>query len=113
MSLEQIIALSVGGVILLAIVVYMVLHQRKKVIEWLKYAVAEAERLLGSKTGQLKLHMVYDWFCEKFPVLAAILPFSVFSAWTDTALDVFRKWLETNVHVERYIKEGENGTLHG
>lgn len=106
MSNEQIIILSVGGIILLMVIVYMVLHQRKKVIEWLKYAVAEAERLLGSKTGQLKLHMVYDWFCEKFPILAAILPFKVFSAWTDTALDVFREWLETNVNVKKYIKEG-------
>lgn len=113
MEVKDIIALAVGGVILLGIVVYMVLNQRKKVIEWLKFAVTEAERLLGSKTGQLKLHMVYDWFCEQFPVIAAIVPFRVFSAWTDTALDVFRKWLETNVQVEQYIKEGDNGVVHG
>ena len=100
---SDIIALCIGGAILVGIVFYLVINQKKKIIEWLKYAVAEAEKLLGSGTGQLKLRKVYDWFCEKFPFISAILPFKVFSAWVDTALLVMNKWLETNDKIEVYV----------
>ena len=106
--MSEITALCVGGAILVGIVFYLVINQKKKIVEWLKYAVAEAEKLLGSGTGQLKLRKVYDWFCEKFPVVSAVLPFSVFSAWVDTALDVMNKWLETNGKIESYVT-GERG----
>lgn len=105
---SDIIALCIGGAILVGIVFYLVINQKKKIVEWLKYAVAEAEKLLGSGTGQLKLRKVYDWFCEKFPVVSAVLPFGVFSAWVDTALDVMNKWLETNGKIESYVT-GERG----
>lgn len=108
MTMSEITALCVGGAILVGIVFYLVINQKKKIVEWLKYAVAEAEKLLGSGTGQLKLRKVYDWFCEKFPVVSAVLPFSVFSAWVDTALDVMNKWLETNGKIESYVT-GERG----
>lgn len=103
METKDIIALIIGGVILVGFIAYMVINQRKKVIEWLKYAVCEAERILGEKTGQLKLRAVYDWFCDKFHVLAAILPFRVFSAWVDVALETMHKWLECGNKIGDYI----------
>lgn len=103
MEIKDMIALSIGGVILLIIVGYLIFHQRTKVIKWLIWAVTEAEKQLGEKTGQLKLHTVWSWFCEKFPAMSAILPFKVFSAWVDVALDTFKAWLETNRHVADYI----------
>lgn len=103
MEIKDIIALIIGGVILVGFIAYMVINQRKKVIEWLKYAVCEAERILGEKTGQLKLRAVYDWFCEKFSVISAIVPFKVFSAWVDVALETMRKWLETGNAIGDYI----------
>lgn len=112
MDLKTIIALSVGAVILLIVTAYIVTNQKNKVIEWLKWAVAEAEKLLGTGTGQLKLRQVYDWFCEKFPFAAAILPFRVFSAWVDTALDTMKEWLESNKSVAAYIGGESNGNLH-
>ena len=115
METKDIIALSVGGVILIGVIVYLAVNQKTKVIEWLKYAVVEAEKLLGSGTGQLKLRQVYDWFCEKFPVIAAIMPFPVFSAWVDVALDTMKKWLEIGNPIGDYIlgkDGGNNGTLH-
>ena len=112
MEIKDIIALSIGGVVLAIIVAYLICNQRKKIIEWLKYAVTEAEKLLGSKTGQLKLRQVYDWFCEKFPFAAAILSFRVFSAWVDTALDTMKEWLESNKSVAAYIGGESNGDLH-
>lgn len=103
MEIRDIIALTIGAMILVIVIVYMVTQQRTKCLEWLKYAVAEAERLLGEKTGQLKLRMVYDWFCEKFPIIASILPFKVFSAWVDVALQTMDKWLECGNKIGDYI----------
>lgn len=103
MELKDIIALSVGGVILLGTIIYIICNQKSKVIEWLKYAVTEAEKLLGSGTGQLKLHAVYDGFCEQFPVISAVVPFPVFSSWVDVALKTMDKWLETNSDILGYV----------
>lgn len=111
MQTNDIIALAVGSVILIGVIIYMLVNQRSKIIEWLKYAVAEAEKLLGSGTGQLKLRQVYDWFCEQFPVIAAVLPFRVFSAWVDIALQTFDKWLDNNNFVAYIGYTG--GKKHG
>ena len=104
MQVSDIIALAIGGVIGIIVIVYLIVNQKKKVIEWLKFAVTEAEKLLGEKTGQLKLRQVYDWFVEKFPVVAAFLPFRVFSSWVDVALETMRKWLEDNKSVANYVE---------
>lgn len=104
MQISDIVALIIGGIIAIIVVVYLILNQKKKVIEWLKWAVSEAEKMLGGGTGQLKLRLVYDWFVQKFPVVAAFLPFRVFSAWVDTALETFRKWLDENKNVANYIE---------
>ena len=115
MQLGDIIALSIGGVILVIAAAYLITNQRTKVIEWLKFAVVEAEKLLGSGTGQLKLRQVYDWFCEKFPTTAALLPFAVFSAWVDVALETMKRWLELGNPIGDYIlgkDGGDNGTVH-
>lgn len=104
MELKDIIALAVGGVILIGVIIYLVVCQKEKVKEWLKWAVVEAERLLGTGTGQLKLRQVYDWFCEQFTFLSAIVPFKVFSAWVDVALETMEKWLSENKQITAYVK---------
>lgn len=103
MNLQNTILLIVVIIAIIAMAVYLVHNQQTKVIEWLKFAVTEAEKLLGGGTGQLKLRKVYDWFVEKFPFLAAIIPFKVFSAWVDVALEQMRCWLNNNPSVESYI----------
>lgn len=75
-----------------------------KVKEWLKYAVCVAEQELGTGTGQLKLHKVYDMFVEKFPVFAKILPFSVFSSWVDLALEWMKEQLDKNATIKAVIE---------
>ena len=107
MNVSDIIALSIGAVIGIIIIVYLCKNQKDKVIEWLKYAVAEAERLLGDGTGQLKLRLVYDWFVQKFPAVAAVVPFKVFSAWTDVALSTMKHWLEVGNPIGDYIMEAK------
>jgi len=77
-----------------------------KTKEWLKWAVCVAEEELGSGTGQLKLHYVYDMFVEKFPVFAKVLPFDIFSKWVDLALEWMREQLDKNANIKAVI-EGE------
>lgn len=77
--------------------------QIAKVKEWLLWAVAEAEKKFGSKTGQLKLRYVYDLFTQRFPFVAKVISFEKFSALVDEALEKFNKILESNVKVEEYV----------
>jgi hypothetical protein len=107
MQITDIIALSIGVVIGVIIIIYLIINQRHKVIEWLKFAVTEAEKMLGEKTGQLKLRQVYDWFVQKFPFVAAVVPFRIFSGWVDVALETMRKWLEDNKQVLNYVENNE------
>ena len=81
--------------------------QLKKVREWLLWAVIQAEKALGSGTGQLKLRSVYDLFVVRFPWLAKIVPFDMFGKMVDDALAEMRELLENNEDVAAYI----NGTL--
>jgi len=89
--------------IILAICVVAYALATNKAKEWLKWAVCYAEEQLGSGTGQLKLRMVYDMFVEKFPVLASILPFGIFSKWVDLALEWMRDQLEKNENIRLTI----------
>lgn len=74
-----------------------------KAKEWLKYAVLVCEQELGSGTGQAKLRRCYDLFIEQFPVLASVLPFSIFSKWVDLALEWMRIQLENNENLRLTI----------
>ena len=51
--------------------------------EWLKFAVLEAEKNLGKKTGSVKLRMVYDMAVNKFPWIVDLVTFDMFSFWVD------------------------------
>ena len=76
--------------------------------EWLKWAVTQAEKELGSGTGQLKLRRVYDMAVEKFPWLLKLVPFEEFSMWVDEALIWLNKQLESNKAVISMIKGGDD-----
>lgn len=78
-------------------------EQIKKVKEWLLWAVLEAEKELGRGTGMLKLRYVYDLFISKFPWLAKIISFELFSALVDDALDEMRELLNKNDAAAEYV----------
>lgn len=78
--------------------------QLAMVKEWLLLAVVEAEKALGSNTGQLKLRYVYDMFCGKFKYLAMIMSFNQFSLLVDEALEVMRNMINNNQEVRNYIE---------
>lgn len=105
MTSEQIMAIVIGAMAVIIIIGYLLCNQRSKITEWLKYAVVEAEKYLGGGTGQLKLRQVYDWFIEQFPVVAAFVPFSVFSAWVDEALMTMDEWLSNNKNIKKIVED--------
>lgn len=103
-----IIIIAVGVVVGVAIHKFIktpTSEQMKQVKEWLLYAVIEAEKALGSGTGQVKLRYVYDKFLAKFPVVAALISFETFSFLVDEALERFSALLEENENVQNYLEE--------
>ena len=79
-------------------------QQIENLKEWLKWAVTEAEKELGSGTGQLKLRRVYDLALAKFPWIARLVPFEEFSMWVDEALIWLGKQLESNKAITNMVK---------
>lgn len=81
-------------------------EQVKNIKNWLLYAVTEAEMALGEKTGQLKLHMVYDMAIGKFAWLSFV-PFELFSTWVDEALVTMRDMLSKNDVINNIVVNNE------
>ena len=81
----------------------IVLGDKKRAQEWLLWAVTEAEKELGSKTGVLKLRLVYDWFINQFPLLSKFITFEEFSAMVDEALERMDHYIRTNTAVFDYV----------
>ena len=79
--------------------------QLEKLQEWLLYAVTEAEKALGSGTGQLKLRFVYDMFVTKFPALSRVISFELFSSLVDKALEKMNNLLSSNEKIKEYVEE--------
>lgn len=80
--------------------------QLAKVREWLLWAVTEAEKELGGGTGKLKLRQVYDLFVTRFPWLAKIVSFELFSGMVDDALAEMRDMLAQNKAVKEFVEGG-------
>lgn len=70
---------------------------------WLVWAVAEAEAVLGSKTGQLKLRYVYDMAVIRFPIMSKLLPFGMFSKLVDAALAIMEDMITNNSSIAEAI----------
>lgn len=81
-------------------------QQIAKVKEWLKWAVTQAEKELGSGTGQLKLRYVYDLFVKQYPDIAVIISFDAFSDYVSEALEWLNNQLETNPNLKNIVEGG-------
>lgn len=79
-------------------------EQQNKIREWLLFAVIQAEKELGAKTGQIKLRYVYDMFLSKFPALVGVITFEQFSQLVDEALEQMKHLMETNNNARYYIQ---------
>lgn len=108
MSAQTVIVLVIVAIALISYSYYFIKLPNKQrvasVKEWLKYAVVEAEKALGTGTGQLKLHYVYDLAVKQFSWLAGLIPFETFSGWVDEALDWMNKQLEENQAAAAYVE---------
>lgn len=82
-------------------------EQMKKIQEWLIWAVAEAEKKLGSQTGQLKLRYVYDMFITKFPGLCIFIPFETFKNMVDNALNELEEMIKGNEKLQMLFGKEE------
>lgn len=69
----------------------------------LVYICLEAEKRFGSKTGQIKLRYVYDWFITKFPFMSVLISFDEFSKMVDKALEEMEHLITTNEAVFKYV----------
>lgn len=83
-------------------------EKMRSIREWLLYAVTEAEKELGSGTGQIKLRMVYDMFIKNFIDISKWISFDTFSAMVDEALKDFREMLNTNENLRKYVYGEQN-----
>lgn len=83
-------------------------EQKEKIRQWLIYAVAEAEKKLGSGTGQLKLRYVYNMFIAKFPTVALFIDFEDFSQMVDKALEELQELIRTNVNIQAIFDKEED-----
>jgi hypothetical protein len=108
MNAQTIIVLIILIIALIGYSYYFIKLPNKQRIsnvkEWLKYAVIEAEKALGTGTGQLKLHYVYDLAVKQFSWLAGLIPFETFSTWVDEALEWMNKQLEENQAAAEYVE---------
>lgn len=66
---------------------------------WLLYAVAMAEKELGSGTGRIKLGQVYEQFLLVFPQLQRFISFDMFAKLVDDVLIQFQELVEENVTI--------------
>ncbi len=99
--------LAVAMVVAIAIYRFYGLPSAKQIEtikEWLLYACIEAEKALGNGTGQLKLRYVYDLFITRFPAVARMISFNVFSGWVDAALEEMRIMLTQNKAIREVVK---------
>ena len=108
MNAQIIVALVIVAIALVCGIIWFVkLPKEKKIAnikEWLKFAVVDAEKELGSGTGQLKLRMVYNMAVKQFPFIVQLIPFDIFSGWVDEALDWMRCQLTENEAAQSYIE---------
>ena len=100
--------IGIVGIAIAALYYFMTLSKDKQiqmVKNWLLLAVVEAEKALGSGTGQLKLRYVYDLFITRFKYLSLVISFSQFSMLVDEALEIMRNMIANNKQVEQYINK--------
>ena len=93
----------IGGICVYFFLKLPIGTQKKKIMEWLLWAVTEAEKKLGGGTGQIKLRQVYNLFIDKFKFVSTLIPFETFSKWVDEALDKMKVLLQTNTAVQELV----------
>ena len=87
--------------VILGLISYLV--KKGNLQKLLVYICLEAERKFGSKTGQIKLRYVYDWFVSKWPLMSTFISFEQFGKMVDIALEEMEHLINTNMAVFEYV----------
>lgn len=82
-------------------------QKMQMVKDWLLYAIAMAERELGSGTGRIKLGQVYEQFLLVFPQLQRLISFDTFAKMVDDVLAEFTKLVKENVVIAAEFTDNE------
>lgn len=109
------IVLAIGIIIIVGVAAYAIYYfmnlskekQLEVVREWLLLACIQAEKALGSGTGQVKLRFVYDLFIDKFKYLSLIISFEQFSMLVDESLETMKDMISNNKQVEQYVNSNQ------
>lgn len=98
--------MNILAILLVILIIAYVIYTKQTTIvkSWLLFAVSEAEKYLGSKTGELKLEYVYDLFMLRFPILKLFISKELFKKLVDDALDKMRDLIENNENIKEAIK---------
>lgn len=107
--------IAIGIIIIIGVAAYAIYYfmnlskdkQLEVVREWLLLACIQAEKALGSGTGQVKLRYVYDLFISKFKYLSLVISFEQFSMLVDESLDTMRDMISNNKQVEQYVNSNQ------
>ena len=101
-----IIAIVVIGLVAAAVNFFRLTKEQQisNIKEWLLVACLEAEKVLGSKTGRIKLRYVYDLFVGRFKFMSYIISFEQFSLLVDEALEEMRGLIDTNDAVKAIVE---------
>lgn len=59
---------------------------------------------MAAELGRLKLRQVYDLFVTRFPWLAKMISFDMFSGLVDEALEEMRSMLDSNQAVKAFVE---------
>lgn len=103
------ILIIIGMVIAISVYKFMKLskeQQIENIKQWLVFACLEAEKMLGGKTGQVKLRYVYDLFVSKYKFISCLIPFDTFSKWVDDSLIDMRNMISTNEAIRKIVEKG-------
>ena len=103
-----IILIGLAFLFMFASAFVMLMHQPREkqmeaLMEFLKWAVFQAEKHLGSGTGQLKLREVYQQAILQFPWVAERLTFEQFSKMVDDALDWMNDQMMKNEKMMEFV----------
>ena len=87
--------------------------QKKSLKDILLYLCTEAEKMFGSKTGQLKLKYVWSQACSQFKFLTTFLSFDKFSEMVDNCLVDMKHLVETNESIAEYVGAEKKDEIKG
>lgn len=81
--------------------------QVKKIKVWLLQAVIEAERHLGTGTGEIKLSWTYDKFIQRFPWVSKVISFEQFKNLVDMALNEMKELMAEKEEIKKFVEDEE------